>query len=127
MSEDSDRDVMRESLMRSFQQFHHSRKRLRSVAAFSTAAAIVVLLSFFLLAGDARGLRVPVLATGQEARGDSSLPLTAESLKTDYRHISLKLMTDEELSAELQAEDSEWVLVYVGGEPRVFSSEDLQH
>ncbi len=126
MTEDRDRDVMREALMRSFQQFHQSRKRLQSAVVVS-AAAIVVLLSWYLLAGDARGLRVPVLATGQEARGDSSLPLTAESLKTDYRHISLKLMTDEELSAELQAEDSEWVLVYVGGEPRVFSSEDLQH
>ena len=125
MTEDRDRDVMREALMRSFQQFHQSRKRLQSAVVVS-AAAIVVLLSWYLLAGDARGLRVPVLATGQEARGDSSLPLTAESLKTDYRHISLKLMTDEELSAELQAEDSEWVLVYVGGEPRVFSSEDLQ-
>lgn len=126
MTEDRDRDVMREALMRSFQQFHQSRKRLQSAVVVS-AAAIVVLLSWYLLAGDARGLRVPVLATGQEARGDSSLPLTAESLKTDYRHISLKLMTDEELSAELQAEDSEWVLVYVGGEPRVFSSEALQH
>ena len=126
MTEGRDRDVMREALMRSFQQFHQSRKRLQSAVVVS-AAAIVVLLSWYLLAGDARGLRVPVLATGQEARGDSSLPLTAESLKTDYRHISLKLMTDEELSAELQAEDSEWVLVYVGGEPRVFSSEDLQH
>ena len=125
MTEDRDRDVMREALMRSFQQFHQSRKRLQSAVVVS-AAAIVVLLSWYLLAGDARGLRVPVLATGQEARGDSSLPLTAESLKTDYRHISLKLMTDEELSAELQAEDSEWVLVYVGGEPRVFSSEDVQ-
>lgn len=125
MTEGRDRDVMRESLMRSFQQFHQRRKRLQSAVVVS-AAAIVVLLSWYLLAGDARGLRVPVLATGQEARGDSSLPLTAESLKTDYRHISLKLMTDEELSAELQAEDSEWVLVYVGGEPRVFSSEDLQ-
>ena len=125
MTEDRDRDVMREALMRSFQQFHQSRKRLQSAVVVS-AAAIVVLLSWYLLAGDARGLRVPVLATGQEARGDSSLPLTAESLKTDYRHISLKLMTDEELSAELQAEDSEWVLVYVGGEPRVFSSEALQ-
>ena len=126
MTEDRDCDVMREALMRSFQQFHQRRKRLQSAVVVS-AAAIVVLLSWYLLAGDARGLRVPVLATGQEARGDSSLPLTAESLKTDYRHISLKLMTDEELSAELQAEDSEWVLVYVGGEPRVFSSEALQH
>lgn len=127
MSEDSDRDVMRESLMRSFQQFHHSRKRLRSVAAFSTAAAIVVLLSFYLLAEDAHELRAPALVTGQGASSDRSLPLNAGSLTTDYRHISLKLMTDEELSAELQAPDSEWVLVYVGGEPRVFSSQALQN
>jgi hypothetical protein len=123
----SEQDLMRESLMRSFQQFHRRRSRIQSVVAVSAVSAVLVLLSWYLLAEDARSLRSLSLAELQPSTSGGASMVNGDSLEIPYSHISVKLMTDEELSAELQTEDSEWVLVYVGGEPRVFPSRALQN